>query len=736
MQANEIIQRSNTLYRLIQSRQLKIAIDAIRRWAIDGQMAEVNESLNELEFNYRLLIQYVEDGINDPHRERVYQTMVRQAFHLVDTLKEEWMIMYASGYEYAQVRQERQQKESTLDYVSELENLSSGHVLISLLAGGEDPEHEKAENALKHEQLRAETFRQIWLSVAMPAERFTALLTSDYIQANDKAFFVTALTLFLLRQFNEERLGLLLNACLHDDELVRQRALVGLWVVAGRYNERLPFYHNFDEQFQRLKDDANFLSSMKMIMIQFIRTAETEKISKKIQEEILPEMMKIAPQLKDKLDMESWASPDEWEDKNPDWQEMIEQSGVADKLMEMSELQMQGADVYMNTFAQLKQYPFFGEAINWLLPFDKTYSGIADLFGKQHYLFNTLVNTGFLCNSDKYSLAFSLKSLPESQRNTMMQAFKIEDEQYREAMRDGQVIPTDRMAEQISNQYIQDLYRFFKLNPYRNDFYPLFDLALSFHRLYIFERLQFSLDQQTAIADFYFGHEHYNEALEMFQTLVEKSDTPSGLFQKMGFCFQQKGDFQHALEFYLRAEALIPTQKWLTRKIAFCYKMIGNVEEALAYYRRVESLESDNLSIQLQIGHLLLQQQRYEEALNTYFKVELSKSEPKVWRAIAWCSFLSGKKEQAEKYSQKIIENHATKHDWLNAGHIAWAMGKRTEALNRYVKSVQLFREEHDDFFVAFERDAAYLTTAGIDSIEMAFMIDNLRYKLQSDVVM
>ena len=736
MQTNEIIQRSNTIYRLIQSRQLKIAIDAIRRWAIDGQMTEVHESLNELEFNYRLLIQYVEDGVNDPHRELIYQAMIRRAFHLVDTLKEEWMIMFASGYEYTQVRDERQHQDTTRDYVSELEDLSSGHLLISLLEGGGNAERGKIENALKYEHLRIEAFRQIWLSLAMPAERFTTLMSSDYIRVNDKAFFVTALTMFLLRQFNEERLGLLLGACLHGEELVRQRALVGLWVVAGLYDERLPFYHNFDEQFHRLKDDANFLSSMKTIMIQFIRTAETEKISKKIQEEILPEMMKIAPQLKDKLDMESWASPEEWEDKNPDWQEMIEQSGVADKLMEMSELQMQGADVYMNTFAQLKQYPFFGEAMNWLLPFDKTYSGIADLFDKQHYLFNTLVNTSFLCNSDKYSLAFSLKSLPESQRNTMMQAFKIEDEQYKEAIRDGQVIPTDRMAEQTSNQYIQDLYRFFKLNPYRNDFIPLFDHALSLHRLRIFVRLQFSLDQQTSIAEFYFGHEHYSEALELFQTLVEKSDTPAALYQKMGFCLQQKGEFQHALELYLRAEALIPTQRWLTRKIAFCYKMIGNAEESLSYYHLAESLESDNLSIQLQIGHLLMQQQHYEEALNAYFKVELSKSEPKVWRAIAWCSFLSCKKEQAEKYSQKIIGNHATKHDWLNAGHIAWAMGNRTEALNRYAKSVQVFREEHDDFFVAFERDAAYLTRAGIDPMEIAFMIDKLRYKLQNDAIM
>jgi len=733
MQANEITERSNTIYRLIQSKQLKIAFDAIRRWAMDGKMTAVHESLNELEFNYRLLIQYVEEGINDPHREHIYKTLVRHAFRLVDILKEEGMILCASDYEYAQLRNERQNHEPKHDFVSELEDLSSDHVLISFLEGGNNGEQRKLENASKYEQLRIKVFRQIWLSSDMPIEQFRALLSSDFIGVNDKAFFVTALTLFLIRQFDEERLGLLLESCLHNDALVCQRALVGMWVIAGCYNERLSFYPNFDERLQLLKENDGFLSSMLTIMIQYIRTAETEKISKKIQEEILPEMMKIAPQLKDKLDMESWVSPEEWEDRNPDWQEMIEKSGVADKLMEMSELQIQGADVYMNTFAQLKQYPFFSEVANWLLPFDKTYSAIADLFDKQQGLFNALVNSSFLCNSDKYSLALSLKSLPDSQRNTMMQAFKIENEQYKEAIRDSQVIPTDGMSKQISNQYIQDLYRFLKLNPYREDFYPIFDHALSLHRLWMFDHLQFSIDQQITIAEFYFIHEHYSEAFELFQTIVEKSEASNTLFQKMGFCLQQKGDFQHALELYLRAEALAPTQKWLTRKIAFCYKMIGNVEEALSYYRLAESLESDNLSIQLQIGHLLVQQQHYEEALNSYFKVELSKSEPKVWRAIAWCSFLSGKKEQAEKYSQKIIEGNASKHDWLNYGHIAWAMGKRTEALNRYAKSVKLFRDDQDDFFIAFERDTSYLIKAGIDPMEMAFMVDNLRYKLQHD---
>lgn len=730
MQATDIIQRSKIIYRLIQNKQLKIALDAIRQWAVEEHKTSILDSLAALEFNYRLLIQYVEQGVDDPQRNNIYQSMLRQAFHMVDFLKEEATVAYGSGYEAEQIRYKRLHSE-TQDLVATLENLSPGHdVLISLLEE-KNQETQKRENREKHEQIRIALFQEIWLSSNMTAGNLKSLFASEFIFSLDKAFFVSALTLSLLRQFSEEKLNVLLDICAHQEAIVRQRALTGLWTIAAQCNDRLPFYPNFTERLQELKDNSGFLSSMKTILMQYIRTSETEKISKKIQEEILPGMMKIAPHLKEKLDMDSWASPEEWEDKNPDWQEMIEQTGVADKLMEMSELQMQGADVYMNAFSHLKQYPFFYTIENWWLPFDKTYSEIADLFDGQHDVFNILADNVFLCNSDKYSLAFSLKTISEKQRESMMQAFKLENEQYKEVTQSS-ILPESLLVEQLSNQYIQDLYRFFKLNPYREDFYPLFDNALSLHRLWFFTQLEFSTEQQLAIAEFYFMHDHYDEAFEMFEKLIEYHTDKGSLYQKMGYCAQQKGDFQQALTFYLRAEALIPTQKWLTRKIAFCYKMVGNIDDALSYYRRAESLDINNLSIQLQIGHLLMQQQLYEEALNAYFKVELTNSEPKVWRAIAWCSFLCGKKEQAEKYSQKIMESGAsTKHDWLNAGHIAWIMGQRTNATERYEKSVQLFRDDHADFFVAFHQDAPFLLKAGIDAMEITFMIDLLRYKLQ-----
>lgn len=55
-------------------------------------------------------------------------------------------------------------------------------------------------------------------------------------------------------------------------------------------------------------------------------------------------------------------------DRNPDWEQAFEQSGLGDKIREMNDLQLEGADVYMSTFAQLKGYPFFREPHNWFYP--------------------------------------------------------------------------------------------------------------------------------------------------------------------------------------------------------------------------------------------------------------------------------------------------------------------------------------------------------------------------------
>lgn len=79
-----------------------------------------------------------------------------------------------------------------------------------------------------------------------------------------------------------------------------------------------------------------------------------------MREEIIPEMLKNVSSMRNmRFGFEE--NEEENDDKNPDWADAFEQSGLGDKLREMNELQLEGADVYMSTFAALKSYPFFGK---------------------------------------------------------------------------------------------------------------------------------------------------------------------------------------------------------------------------------------------------------------------------------------------------------------------------------------------------------------------------------------
>ena len=95
-----------------------------------------------------------------------------------------------------------------------------------------------------------------------------------------------------------------------------------------------------------------------------------------MREEIIPEMMKNP-----KLNLEGL--DEDAEDHNPEWEEWIDRSGITDKLRELGELQMSGADVYMSTFSQLKQFPFFRKISHWFYPFDPQYQDIAKIISRK-----------------------------------------------------------------------------------------------------------------------------------------------------------------------------------------------------------------------------------------------------------------------------------------------------------------------------------------------------------------
>ncbi|MBK6281666.1 MAG: tetratricopeptide repeat protein [Draconibacterium sp.] len=161
-----------------------------------------------------------------------------------------------------------------------------------------------------------------------------------------------------------------------------------------------------------------------------------------------------------------------------------------------------------------------------------------------------------LCNSDKYSFCFSIENLPKENREFMSQGMSAEMDQFNELQKDEELTDPGRKTGFISNQYIQDLYRFYKLHPRRQDFEDIYQWRFDFHNKISFAGI-LKEDEKLLrnIAEYYFKKNYFEEAAEIFEILLSKEKN-NELYQKLGFCFQKSGDYEKALEAYKKQNYL------------------------------------------------------------------------------------------------------------------------------------------------------------------------------------
>ena len=137
-----------------------------------------------------------------------------------------------------------------------------------------------------------------------------------------------------------------------------------------------------------------------------------------------------------------------------------------------------------------------------------------------------------------------------------------EMEQFNELQKDEELTDPGRKASFISNQYIQDLYRFYKLHPRRQDFEDIYQWRFDFHNKNSFADI-LKEDEKLLrnIGEYYFNKNYFEEAAEIFEMLLTEEKNGE-LYQKLGFCFQKSGQYEKALEAYKKAELFGLNQLW------------------------------------------------------------------------------------------------------------------------------------------------------------------------------
>lgn len=727
------------LCKLVSGRRVKDAMDVLNDLVSASGFSDFFIQKEHLEHTYEQMLNYMLEGVKDPERDSVYNKMLTSILELADRVKDQLMEKHSGWHTYT-LKQEvgRQQELTGKRLIETMDDLSFKRELDEIIDEGRVSPEATDERRRK---LSMEIFRHLWLSNRyMEAENSlsSAILSCRDFLWYEKALFISGILLSGLRYWDEEKIHRLIDFAGEEDQEVTARAIVALVILLYRYDDRIEFYPNIVHRLKLLKDELKLEQSFEKIALQLIRTRDTLEIGRKLQEDLMPEMAKLKPKLEDKLKMDDIRDELLEEGRNPDWESMFSESDdLYRKVDEFMKLQMEGADVYMTTFAHLKQFPFFNELSNWLVPFHKENPDLSEIYSSQSEVFDPdifvdgLKNTPFLCNSDKYSFIFNIRYLPDDQKKMLSNAFLMEMEGLQEMISDEKLTSGDFTTRTVFIQYIQDLYRFFKISPFKNEFEDVFGGKLDLYKSWFFREIVEDDSIPGNIAEYLFEKDHFEEALDIFKMLLEEQPTHRELLEKAGYCYQKEGNYREAINYYTRIGLSGEQNLWTIKNLGICYRKINDYQAALDVYEKASSMQPDDQTTESLIGYCHLKLGNFQTALKHYFKIEyLNPGNNHILRPIAWCYFALGELKKSDKYFTRVFEQKPGYYDYINYGHVQWALGNKRDAVELYIQSLRDLNFEMEDFLKTMDEDQSILINNGISKKDIPLMLDYLHYRL------
>ena len=355
-------------------KELKGAFDLLLGLIAGSGHYEFQDKLDELQGTYKAMLGYQMMNVSDPMQSQIYRQLQAALYELADRIRIRALEKDSPRQYFSMLRMRRMHSDASFRNLHR--DLAATYDSLSPNA---------AEEWQKAQENRALTlFRKLWISAQLDVEEVVALrelLADERVPAGARCLAVSALWLSLQEIFDKEKVGLLCDAVAVANAEVHARALVSLLLTLYFYRKRTALYPQIEHRLQALAESLpGFSKEIQTIIMRFILSRETEKISRRLRDEIIPEMVKLGPKLSQKINLKDLTPEQLSDEMNPEWQEkLLADSDLGKKVMEFSELQQEGADIMHSTFVHLKNYPFFRELGNWFLLFDGKHSALAGM---------------------------------------------------------------------------------------------------------------------------------------------------------------------------------------------------------------------------------------------------------------------------------------------------------------------------------------------------------------------
>ena len=280
MTLQEINKAYNRIVGSLDSKELKNAFDSLQALIAGSREYFFQDKLNELQDTYKYMLRYRIEGAKDPMQEQIYTNLQASTYELADLVKQKALAV-----------------ESPLSYYSRRRSLNAQPPLTyKQLHNQLVLEHE----AGKHKESDAFNtiiFNKIWISSFLKKEEvedIRDMFLDNALPFTTGSQIVSALMLGLQEFFDKEKMLLLFDAANHPDDEIKVRALISILITLYTYRKRTALYPQITNRLAALAEVPGFTKVIRTIILRFILARETEKITRKLQDEIIPEMMKLA----------------------------------------------------------------------------------------------------------------------------------------------------------------------------------------------------------------------------------------------------------------------------------------------------------------------------------------------------------------------------------------------------------------------------------------------------------
>lgn len=681
-------------------RKLQAGITELENYLLTYPQLTGLDKLSAIKVDYELMAEYWKRGAKDPEREQVYNQLLHRLYMLTMDLKTTQLYRSNSFWSYVYQRPRKNSMEWGLtDARNKLEEFVSDLAMLDL-----DPEHvrqvKKKELNTEHQQYIYALYDYILTSTMWSdgvAGQFVDILTSPTIDTKDQQIIVSAITLSALKVFDVNKVLALMNVYHKSTDMrVRQRALVG-WAITVD-DDKKALYPEMQQAITEVCADENTCQELTELQMQLFFCKNTENDQRKIHDEIMPDIMnsgRIKMTQKGLVEMEE----DTLEDiLHPEAAE-LDMEKMEQSVMRMADMQKQGSDIYFSGFAQMKRYPFFNELSNWLMPFYTNHPAICDIWnnGKGRKFLHSMMKMGAFCDGDMYSFVLAFN-----------QVLSHMSEQILNMVENGEAAPMPlggfvdndekKTPAYVRRMYLQDLYRFFRLNPMRNEFHNPFDDSKNYlffqHSLFAHTALQ---ERILEVASFLIKRQQIADAKSVLTNYPpEWKDYQFCMLKAHVSQFDENRDYAYEKIIYDRALRVKPGDKKAMAGLARSLYGMSYYDMALEVYEQLLQDSPESKSYLLNAAICMVNLRRSEEALKVLFKLNyLYPEDMVVVHVLAWALTLENRYEEALKlYEQLVSREHPFSDNFLNYGYCLWFTGHITEAIKAFRRYLEM--EEND----------------------------------------